>query len=314
MPNGDWLVCFLTGGVGEPEAANFIGMCRSTDQGQTWGELEIVLCFEDRACLFSEFFVHDDLVTMFVQSHGGNFNEWRVWTITSADNGHTWSMPEPFTPMSRRSFLWNRVVTSWGDWIVPFQTYDTVDDPSGSPHDDGSFARPLNGILISNDEGGRWAQSNRIGPTKNWAENNVVELPDGTLAMLIRTDGSGRLHRSNSGNRGQFWSEPVPTDIPNPGSRFRLFRLANGEIALLHNPNHETSHPNSKRQAQCNRNPLALWISDDSMRSWGYKRVLIDFPGMLAYPDGVLDEESGYLHFSFDYNRHDVVYYGARLP
>jgi hypothetical protein len=35
---------------------------------------------------------------------------------------------------------------------------------------------------------------------------------------------------------------------------------------------------------------------------------------MLAYPDGVVDQDERYLHFAFDYNRHDVIYWGAELP
>ena len=50
------------------------------------------------------------------------------------------------------------------------------------------------------------------------------------------------------------------------------------------------------------------------MESWGYQRVLTDFPGHLAYPDGVVDTEEEYLHFAFDYNRHDVIYWGAKMP
>jgi len=40
----------------------------------------------------------------------------------------------------------------------------------------------------------------------------------------------------------------------------------------------------------------------------------IDFPGHLACPDGVVDRAEGHVHFALDYNRHDVIYYGARLP
>jgi len=300
-------------GRGRTRKENYIGLCRSTDRGHTWGQLEEVLRYDDQACLFSEVFIHDGCITIFVQTHGGYFEDWCVWTITSEDNCHAWSAPKAFAPMRRRAFLWNRYITSWGEWILPFQTYDTADDPSLSPCKDGSIQRAYNGVLISADAGQTWISSNRIGPTRLWAENNVVELSDGTLVMLIRT-GTGWLHRSVSKDRGRTWIDPSPTDIPNPGTRFRLFRLSDGQIVLLHNPNPATSHPNSKRQALCNRNPLALWISEDDMRTWGYRRVLTDFPGMLAYPDGVVDKKEEYIQFAFDYNRHDVIYWGAKLP
>jgi len=314
LPNGEWIVPFLTGGLVEPQPENYVGLCRSTDQGEVWQQLETVLRFEDKACLFSEMIVREDGTTMFVQTHRGNFSDWRVWTIEGDADARTWSEPKPFELLPRRTFIWNLCVTSWGEWLLPFQTYDTMDDPDPAPHKDGSFQRAMNGVLISADEGRTWTLSNRIGPTAGWAENNVVELRDGRLIMLIRADGTGSLRRSESSDRGRTWSEPEATDIPNPGTRFRLFRLSDERIVLLHNPNARTSHPNSKRQCQVARNPLALWVSDDDMESWPEQRVLTRFPGMLAYPDGVVDQEERYLHFAFDYNRHDVIYWGAELP
>ena len=278
------------------------------------GDLETVLQFEDRASLFTEAYVHDGTITMIVQTHAGDFSDWRVWTIKSTDNAHTWSEPEPFELLPRRTFIWNRCVTSWGEWVLPFQTYDTMEDPIPAPHKDGSFKRAESGALVSSDEGRTWQLSNRVGPTSGWAENNIVELSDGRLVMFIRADGTGCLSRSESTDRARIWSAPMPTDIPNPGTRFRLYRLSGGRIALLHNPNSRTSHPNSKRQCQVARNPLALWISDDDMQTWAYQRILTNFPGMLAYPDGVVDENEKYVHFTFDYNRHDVIYIGAKLP
>ena len=62
------------------------------------------------------------------------------------------------------------------------------------------------------------------------------------------------------------------------------------------------------------RTNLSLWVSDDDMATWGSKRLLTDFPGKLQYPDGFVDEANGYVHFAFDYNRHDVIHWSAALP
>ena len=50
------------------------------------------------------------------------------------------------------------------------------------------------------------------------------------------------------------------------------------------------------------------------MTTWGYKRVITDFPGQLSYPDGVVSEDEGFVHFAFDYNRHDLIAVSAELP
>ena len=115
-------------------------------------------------------------------------------------------------------------------------------------------------------------------------------------------DGTGCLMGSESTDRGRTWSAPQRTDIPNPGAKFRLHRLTTGRIVLIHNPNRSV------------RNPLAMWASDDDTATWFYKRVLTSFPGKLQYPDGFVDEKEGYVHFAFDYSRHDLIYVGARLP
>ena len=313
LPNGEWIVVFMTGGNIEPELANFVALCRSADQGETWGPLEVVLHRDDLACTFTEVLVHEGVITIFVNIHAGFFDQWKNHTIRSLDHGHTWTSPEPFTPLPRRGFVRNIYRATWGDWIAPFQYYAPIGDPDASPLKDGSFEKMWIGTLVSHDQGRTWTKSQLV-QGRFWAECNVVELRDGRLVMLARADGTGCLWRSESRDQGRTWFDPVPTDIPNPGSKFRLFRLRDGRIAMIHNPNPQPSHPNSKHYAQCNRNPLALGISADDMRTWGYQRVLVDFPGHLAYPDGEVDEQERYIHFAFDYNRHNVIYWGAALP
>jgi len=312
LQNGDWAIFFMTGGDHEPRKENYIAVCRSKDRGTTWSKPETVLHFEDRACLLSEVIVHAQEIRIMGVSHLGYFEDWRNFILTSRDNGHTWDELVPFTPMPRRAFLRNLYISTWNEWFLPFQSYDAMPDATVSPLRDGSFKQARNGVLISSDEGRTWIKSAEIGPTAGWAENNVVELSDGRLVMLIRADGTGCLMRSESTDSGRTWSPPERTDITNPGTKFRLHRLATGRIVLIHNPN-----PN------CGvRNPLAMWASDDDMttlpsseaKGWFYKRVLTDFPGQLQYPDGFVGEDEGYVHFAFDYNRHDLIYVGAKLP
>lgn len=311
--NGEWIVVFMTGGSTEPAPENWVALCRSTDQGETWGPAETVLRRSDRGCTFTEVQIENGEIIVHVNVHAGFLDEWWNYTVRSRDNGRTWSEPALFEPLPRRALLRNIYKATWGDWIAPYQYYPPTGDPNASPLKDGSFEKVLIGTLVSRDRGQTWTDSNRL-QSRCWAEDNVVELRDGRLVMLNRADGTGCLWRSESTDRGRTWTGPCRTDIPNPGSKFRLFRLRDGRIAMIHNPNPQTTHPNSKHYAHCNRNPLALWISADDLQSWGYRRTLVDFPGMLAYPDGVLSDDERVIHFAFDYNRHDVIYYGACLP
>ncbi|MFZ4778219.1 MAG: hypothetical protein ACOYM3_22840, partial [Terrimicrobiaceae bacterium] len=93
----------------------------------------------------------------------------------------------------------------------------------------------------------------------------------------------------------------------------RLFLLRDGRIILIHNPNPSRKGCTATTN-QPNRNPLAMWISDDGMKSWGYRRILTDFPGSHSYPDGFVDDKEEYVNFTFDYNRHDLIYWGAEIP
>ena len=44
-----------------------------------------------------------------------------------------------------------------------------------------------------------------------------------------------------------------------------------------------------------------------------YQRVLTEFPGMLAHPDGFVDPGKNYVHLVFDYYRRDPISWGAWL-
>jgi len=312
LPDGTWIVVFMTGGQSEPLPENHVMLCRSTDQGEVWGAAENVLQLPDRACTMTEVLVIDGIITVHVQTHRGNWEDWRNCTVTSRDGGRTWSGAALFTALPERGLPRNTLQASWGEWFMPFQHY-MPGDTTKSIYADGTFERPQVGTLFSGDRGKTWKRSATV-IGKGWAEPTVTELRDGRLVMLIRRDGSGCLWRTDSSDRGRTWSEPIRTEIPNPGSKARLWRLRDGRHVLVHNANSATSHPNSKFYAWLNRSPLSLWISDDDLATWGYRRDLTDFPGMHAYPDGVVSADERWLHFTFDYNRHDIIYWGVELP
>jgi len=139
-------------------------------------------------------------------------------------------------------------------------------------------------------------------------EPQLVELSDGRVVMLIRSQRDGRLWRSESADAGETWSEALRSDIPNPGSKANLIRASDGRIFLLHNPVGDIG------RGMADRKPLSLWVSHDDMQTWPVRVDLVSDTNpnaSLNYPSGLLDEESGMLRFVWE----DAcsVYY-ARVP
>lgn len=315
LPNGQQAVFFLTGNQFEPQKDNYVALSRSSDEGETWSDPETVITNPGGAVTLSEVVIHDGVITIYLQIHDGLFDNWRTAFIRSTDNAKSWSQPETFSPQPIRSMIRTLFRTRSGEWLMPYQYYEPINgEAKGSVIRDGSIDSPWNGVLHAPTPNGPWTDGQRLRGARGWAEVNIAELSDGGLVMLSRSDGEGALLRTQSQDGGRTWSPYTRSDIPNPGSKFRLFNLSDGRIALLHNPTGITSHANSKPWCMVNRNPLALWISDDDMRSWSYRYTITDFPGMLAYPDGELDAQERFIHFAFDYNRHDVIYWKVAIP
>jgi hypothetical protein len=305
MPDGSWVHVMLGGGDKEPDPRNGVFLQRSLDEGQTW-TLPERLDFgfpnegNTRALVPTELMVHGGRCTLYFATHDGAFGGWKTWASTSTDSCKTWAAPQPVPGrLQDRSFIRNHIVTRDGRILLPFQHYE------GAPRH-----APVNGVLISEDGGRTWSEHGNIRLTedrdyKGWAENNIVELLDGRIAMIIRADRlGGVLYYAESNDGGRTWPDlATKTQIPNPGSKATLHSLGGDNVALLHNPNPAA------------RSPLALWVSFDGMKTWPYQRVLRgDLEGRFNYPDGFVSADKQWLHFAFDHNRDKAILVSARLP
>lgn len=330
LPDGSWALFMLAGGDFEPSPENYTGLTRSTDQGQTWSTLEPVDLGLPRTGKTigqgpTELLIRDGRSTLFLSTHSKTWgHDWRSWSIHSDDNCRTWSKPEPMPGrLANFTFIRNSLVLRDGRIVVPFQHY--LGPPEGTPSPPADepkpwhtqlrhyVSNPRNGVLISDDNGRTWQEYGniRLGPDvryHGWAENNVVQLANGSIAMIIRGDRLGGTLFMATSKDGKTWPDMARrTDIPNPGSKATLYSLGGDRVALLHNPNSR------------HRSPLALWISFDGMKTWPYQRVLVpessDGPkGRLNYPDGFVSRDGQWLHFAYDDNRHRAVVYSAKLP
>ncbi|MBM3690515.1 MAG: exo-alpha-sialidase, partial [Actinobacteria bacterium] len=157
------------------------------------------------------------------------------------------------------------------------------------------------GVLISHDDGKthQRAVACRMSMYEGWiwSEPTLAELSDGTIVMLMRKCRSGWLWRCDSADGGKTWSKVYNAGIPNPSNKPKLINMKNGKIALLNVPN------NIGRE----RYPLELWISDDDMKTWKYKKSLSDIRASYSYSDGFY--ENGHIMFSIEKDRKTILFF-----
>ena len=127
-------------------------------------------------------------------------------------------------------------------WVLPFWQ---------SPHDGWNNTAPQAvGVLISDDGAGTWRAALLPNPPTKLIENTLAETTNGSLVMLFRT-GVGELYRAFSHDRGESWTAPAPSGLPNPNAKTAVFTASSGQQILAYNPTTK------------GRNPLALAVSKD---------------------------------------------------
>ena len=322
MPDGALLLAAQCGDDYEPAPLNRVVFFRSEDNGRSWSAPRPIRQEDGCAVYCTELSVLDGTATAYLTLHDGRFLNWKSERMVSRDGGRSWTScgPEPHLP----TFTFHRGVLRLrsGAVLVPFQHYPisaeenarllrAAADRHGRGAWIGRFGPRIdhveNGVLRSTDGGRTFARCDAppypiFGESGNpwtWTEPTLAELSDGRIVMLIRTT-HGVLWQSESADGGVSWAPWRPTSIPNPGSKPKLIALSGGRIALVHEPCAER------------RNPLAVWVSEDDMRTWRHRIVLSDFPLRFDYPDGFW--EDGHLYLSIELSRRDILFFDVPLP
>ena len=203
-----------------------------------------------------------------------------VWVIRSLDDGKSWSG-------RRRVFkgycgaLINMIQTRTGELVAPVQRL--LRDPS----------RHAICVYVSSDSGRTWAHSNIIdlgghGHHAGAMEPTIVELRDGRLWMLIRTN-LDRFWEAYSTDGGLSWRVIGPSQIDASSAPGYMLRLASGRLALVWNrlyPAGCNSYPRrggdnnlSEVAASWHREELSLAFSEDDGRTWTEPVVILRVEG-----------------------------------
>jgi predicted neuraminidase len=165
-----------------------------------------------------------------------------------------------------------------GDWLLPVSDWRQ------------KTAR----VFVSIDEGTSWKERGSVQfPEWNFDEHMMIELRDGRLWMLARTQ--GQPYESFSSDGGATWSERrQAATIQNINARFFLRRLASGRILLVKN--------GSPQERLKSRTHMSAWLSEDDGQTWK-GGLLLDQRGSVSYPDG-FESPDGLIHILYDRNRH----------
>ncbi len=193
------------------------------------------------------------------------------------------------------SMLNKPTVLSSGEWVLPVQL---LDHRYGfGPFEVGVFPEldPYRGanVLVSSDKGETWTRrGGRKFPNPNWYEHKVIELKNGRLWMLARTQKG--VMQSFSSDQGATWADPTfPNEINHPVARFHLQRLASGKLLLIKHGRTIDTHNG--------RSQLTAWLSDDEGKSW-QGGLMLDKRKVISYPDG-FQAPDGKIYISYDRNR-----------
>ena len=225
---------------------------QSTDEGVTWTKPELLAAATDSSyCTSGGWISTKDTLTAFInvwpkgmQPIGGN-----TYYIISTD-GETWSHPQPVRMADGQPML----------GIIEQDPYPTFDGwIVGAAHfQPGLHVAPI----YTDDPTGRsgWHRAHMKihdrGKQSQELEPSLYQQRDGTLTMVFRDQNSSyRKMASMSHDRGETWTEPVITNIPDARVKQSAGNLPDGTAYLVGNPT----------GAKC-RYPLVALFSDDGIR------------------------------------------------
>lgn len=273
-PSGRLWATWYGGGKGECEE-NYVVLATSTDGGQTWSE-ELVIDPPGDVRAYDP--------TLWIDPLGRIWWFWAqclslksiydgragVWAVV-ADNPEqpVWSAPRRIA----NGIMMNKpTVLSNGEWALPTALWNDL----GCKTLPELLSERFSNITISSDQGKTftWRGGADI-RFRSYDEHMIVELKDGRLWMLVRTEYG--IGQSYSKDGGVSWTPDYASPLGGPGSRFFIRRLKSGRILLV-NHVQEYERPNERRN-------MTAWLSEDDGKTW-QGGLLLDERNGVSYPDG----------------------------
>lgn len=286
-------IAWYSGGTREPHMDNFNVLHYSDDLGKTWSEPLLVIPSSKERC------VHALDIQLWTAPNGSLYLFWvqnNTHKVGEGPDGKTvdgyvfddythaeWAIicenpdaDEPVFSAPRcldTGFLRCKpLVLPNGRWIN--FNYDQITDRYG--------------YSISDDEGQTYHR--KYGGKKietSFDESMAYQKQDGSIRMLARTR-MGQLAESYSFDKGETWTDAVPSGINSPNTRFFIARTPSGRVLMINNDDDKL------------RQKMTLYLSDDDGSTWPY-RLCLDPRNDLSYPDA--DFYNGKIYLTYDHHR-----------
>ncbi len=281
------------GGGADASHADIVAR-ESSDDGRTWGDLRVLQENIGKRNVMSVTLrrldpqrVADGPLGMFYLVKNGD-TDLNVYLRISEDDGETFGEPIAVTDSAGYHVMNNDRVTvlSSGRLLCPVSyTKDQAKE---------NHYRSI--CFFSDDQGQHWQRgSGDVDlPKRGAMEPEVIELADGTVLMIVRSQ-LGRIYAAHSSDGGDTWSQPKPWGPPAPEAPSTLRRIpATGDLVLVWNDNVDPQHHHSGL-----RTPLSIAVSQDEGETWSQPRNLEDNP----------DETYAYTSLIFHKGRILLSYY-----
>ncbi|HAD21294.1 MAG TPA: exo-alpha-sialidase [Opitutae bacterium] len=253
-----------------------IAFKRSSDDGQTWSDIDFITNFPDGevgsdASLVVERETGKILCFYNYLDHDTKFNKsrpsktavnYRYFLQTSHDHGKTWSQPRDIRDeilqdhLTRRDFVF--VTSGRGMQTRSGLIIHTVVHVGKAGY-----------LFGSSDQGKTWEALKEASPFSPANESKFVELSDGTWMINARVNGSGYRYVHRSTDQGKSWMSKEETNLPDPGCNAELLVYTSKKDGYAKD---RLLFVNS--HSQKGRKNLVLSISYDNGNTWAFKKCI----------------------------------------
>ncbi len=263
----------FTGSASDHGTAHLAGRF-SSDGGRTWTEEDVVVLPNEggmNVMSVSLLRLQSGEIALFYLRKNST-GDCRPCMRISTDEAKTWS--EPTLCIEQEGYF---VVNN--DRVIQLKNGRLVIPAACHSLPGQDFKRRGQAVCyLSDDSGKTWTASKTVlhapeGSKTGLQEPLVVELKDGGLMMLARTD-QGCQMRSWSKDAGVTWSPIEMTDIKSPVSPASVERIpATGDLLMVWN-----DHSAIDASLKGKRTPFNAALSRDEGKTWGQVKTLEDDP------------------------------------